>query len=152
MCLWVKKLFCAHLYKQLTFFKVVSGEEWTQIRLPNSHLLSDTASCLWQKWGKKKKYIYIYIYIPVKGRGGHWGWEMLRISHCIDNRITDGGKFVSLTHRPRSNNQKHYCSASGIHFCHRLSGCQDVVLPEGLGKLKQFTSSGLEPETSMLVA
>jgi hypothetical protein len=27
---------------------------------------------------------------------------MLRIPHCLDNRLTDGGKVVSLTHRPRS--------------------------------------------------
>jgi hypothetical protein len=31
---------------------------------------------------------------------------MLRIPHCIDNRLTDGGKAVSPTHRPRSSPQK----------------------------------------------
>jgi hypothetical protein len=24
---------------------------------------------------------------------------MLRITHCLDNQLTDGGKVVSLTHR-----------------------------------------------------
>jgi hypothetical protein len=31
--------------------------------------------------------------------------------------LTDGGKVVSHTHRPRSAPQKHYFSASGTHFC-----------------------------------
>jgi hypothetical protein len=36
---------------------------------------------------------------------------MLRIPHCLDNRLTDGGKVVSPTHRPRSTPHKHYFSA-----------------------------------------
>jgi hypothetical protein len=66
---------------------------------------------------------------------------MLRIPHCLDNRLTDGGK-------------KHYFSASGTHFCYRLRKPQDLVRPEGSRKLKQnsFTSSGLEPATFRLVA
>jgi hypothetical protein len=35
------------------------------------------------------------------------GCEILRIPHCLDNRLTDGGKVVSPTHRPRSTLQKH---------------------------------------------
>jgi hypothetical protein len=31
---------------------------------------------------------------------------MLRIPRCLDNRIADGGKVVSITHRPRSTPQK----------------------------------------------
>jgi hypothetical protein len=31
--------------------------------------------------------------------------------------------------------QKHYFYASGTHFCQRLSKHQDLVRPEGLGKL-----------------
>jgi hypothetical protein len=50
---------------------------------------------------------------------------MLRISHCLNNRLTDGGKAVSLKHWPR---------------------------PEELGKFKKFTSSGLEPSIFRLVA
>jgi hypothetical protein len=41
---------------------------------------------------KKKKAI------TVTGRGGLYGCEMLRIPHCQDNRLTDGGKVVSPTH------------------------------------------------------
>jgi hypothetical protein len=37
--------------------------------------------------------------IPVTGLGGLSGCEMLRIPHCLDNRLRDGGK-VNPTHRP----------------------------------------------------
>jgi hypothetical protein len=30
--------------------------------------------------------------IPVKGRGDLQSCEMLRIPHCLDNRLIDGGK------------------------------------------------------------
>jgi hypothetical protein len=45
---------------------------------------------------------------------------MLRIPHCLDNRLTDGDEVVSPTHRPRSTPQKHF-SVSDTHFCQRLS-------------------------------
>jgi hypothetical protein len=32
---------------------------------------------------------------------------MVRIPHCLHNRLTNDGKVVSLTHRPRSAPQKH---------------------------------------------
>jgi hypothetical protein len=51
----------------------------------------------------------------VTGHGGLNGMEMLRILHSLDNRFTDGGEFVSLAHR------KLPFSASGTHFCQRLS-------------------------------
>jgi hypothetical protein len=38
--------------------------------------------------------------------------EMLRIPHCLDNGLKDGGKLVSLTHWPRSIPQKHYFPSS----------------------------------------
>jgi hypothetical protein len=41
---------------------------------------------------------------------------MLWIPHCLDNWLTDGGKFFSIMHRPRYSAQKHYFSASGTHF------------------------------------
>jgi hypothetical protein len=63
---------------------------------------------------------------------------MLRIPHCLDNRLTNGGKDVSPTHRPRSTPQIHYSSASGTHLCERLSKPQGLVRQEGLGKLKKF--------------
>jgi hypothetical protein len=51
----------------------------------------------------------------------------------LGNRLTDGGKVFSLTHRPCSTPQKHF-SASSIHFCYRLSKLQGLVRLEGLGK------------------
>jgi hypothetical protein len=63
---------------------------------------------------------------------------MLRIPHCLDNRLTDGGEVVSLTRRSRSTPQKYYISASGTHLCYRLSKSQDLVRLKGLGKLKKF--------------
>jgi hypothetical protein len=36
--------------------------------------------------------------MPVKGRGGLYGFEMLRIPHYLDKRFTDGRKVVSSKH------------------------------------------------------
>jgi hypothetical protein len=38
--------------------------------------------------------------IPVPGHGGPQGCETLRVLQYLDNRLTDGGKVVSLTRRP----------------------------------------------------
>jgi hypothetical protein len=57
---------------------------------------------------KKKKAIPVEAYRA----------EMLRISHCLDNRLTDGGKVVSPMHPPHITPQKHYYFyVSGTHFC-----------------------------------
>jgi hypothetical protein len=34
------------------------------------------------------------------GRGGPWGRVMLRIQHCLESVLTDGGEVVSLMGRP----------------------------------------------------
>jgi hypothetical protein len=58
---------------------------------------------------------------------------MLRISHCLDSRLTDGGE-VSPMHQLRCTPLKHYYFyVSGTHFCLRLSKPQGLVRPEGLG-------------------
>jgi hypothetical protein len=54
--------------------------------------------------------------IPVIGREGVLGCEMLRIAYCLDNRLTDGGKFISPKHRPRSTPQKYYFSDSSTNL------------------------------------
>jgi hypothetical protein len=60
---------------------------------------------------------------------------------------------LALRNQQRSTHQKYYLSASGTHFCQRLSESQGLVRPEGFGKSKNvFTSSGLEPATFRLVA
>jgi hypothetical protein len=51
-----------------------------------------------------KIYFYANIYykgkaIPVTGREGPQGCETSRLPHFLDNRLTDGGKVVSLTRR-----------------------------------------------------
>jgi hypothetical protein len=38
--------------------------------------------------------------IPIAGRGGPQGCEMSRLPYILDNRLTDGGRAVSLTLRP----------------------------------------------------
>jgi hypothetical protein len=64
------------------------------------------------------------------------GSEMLRIPHCLDSRLTDGGE-VSPMHLPRSTPQKLYFCASGTHLCYRLSKPPGLARPEGLGKTKK---------------
>jgi hypothetical protein len=49
--------------------------------------------------------------ISITGRGGLLVGEISRIPHCLDSRLTDGGKVLSLTNQPRSTSQKH------LHFC-----------------------------------
>jgi hypothetical protein len=51
---------------------------------------------------------------------------MLRILHCLNSRLTDGGKVVSPTHRPRSTPQKHYFSASGTHLSEAEQNWRDT--------------------------
>jgi hypothetical protein len=56
--------------------------------------------------------------ISLRGRGGLQSCEILRVPRCLDNRLTDGGKVVSPTHRPHFTPQKHYYFyVSGTHFC-----------------------------------
>jgi hypothetical protein len=57
---------------------------------------------------------------------------MLRIPHCLDNQLIDGGKDVSPTHQPNFIPHKLY------FFCYRLSKPQGIVRPEELGTFKSF--------------
>jgi hypothetical protein len=65
---------------------------------------------------------------------------MLRIPHCLDNRLTDGGKVVSPTHLP-------HCFPEILFFCFWYTFLleaeypQGLVLPEGLGKLEKKNHS-----------
>jgi hypothetical protein len=62
---------------------------------------------------------------------------MLGIPHCLDKRLTDVGKVFGPTHRPHFTSQKLCFSASGTHFCQRMSEPQGLAQPEGLSKLKK---------------
>jgi hypothetical protein len=76
---------------------------------------------------------------------------MLRIPHYLDNRLTDGGKVVSPTHRQHFTLQKHYyLSASGTHFCQRLSKPKGLVRSEVLGKFKNSPHRVSNPRPSGL--
>jgi hypothetical protein len=78
---------------------------------------------------------------------------MLRIPHCLDHRITDGGKVVIPTHQlPFTPHEHYYFSVSGTYFYYRLSEPQGLVWPERLDKLQKFASLGLEPTTFQLIA
>jgi hypothetical protein len=70
---------------------------------------------------------------------------MLMVPHCLDHQHTDGGKFVSIAHRPRSVPQNtRYLLLFEVECTMRL---------EVLCKFKNsVTSSGLEPATFRLVA
>jgi hypothetical protein len=61
---------------------------------------------------------------------------MLKIPHCLDSRLTDGGKVVSPTHRPRLTSQKYYLYASGTH-CYKPQG---LVWLEVIGKQNKINS------------
>jgi hypothetical protein len=41
--------------------------------------------------------------LPVIGREGLLGCETLRIPHCLDSRLIDGGEVISLRRRPHMN-------------------------------------------------
>jgi hypothetical protein len=43
---------------------------------------------------------------PVTGREGRYGCKTSRLPHLLDNRLTDGGEVVRLTHRPPFTLQK----------------------------------------------
>jgi hypothetical protein len=61
---------------------------------------------MWDIWMYSKA-------ISVTGRAGPYGCEMSRLPHFLDNRLTDGGKVVSLTRRPPITPRK----IPGTDFC-----------------------------------
>jgi hypothetical protein len=59
--------------------------------------------------------------IPVTGCGRLQGCEMLRITHCLGNWLTDGTKVVSLVRWLHSTPQKLIFSVSGNNFYYSLN-------------------------------
>jgi hypothetical protein len=43
--------------------------------------------------------------------------EMMRITLCLDNRLTDGSEVVSLMHQPSASLQNQFLFVSGGNFC-----------------------------------
>jgi hypothetical protein len=67
----------------------------------------------------------------------------------LESLLTDGGEFVSLTHRPPLNPKK----IPGTHFCWRLSRPQGHSAAGWISQFKNLmTSSKIEPPNFHLVA
>jgi hypothetical protein len=76
--------------------------------------------------------------ITITGRGGLEGCEMLRIPHCPDNRLKNGGEVVSLMHWLRSIPHKHFLFLSLVLTFVRGCKPQDPTQPERSGKVLRF--------------
>jgi hypothetical protein len=72
--------------------------------------------------------------IPVTGRGALWGCEWSRLPHFLGNRLTDGGKVVSLTRRPP------FAPEEDSWYSFLLEAESIPGLGLGLGKLKTIQS------------
>jgi hypothetical protein len=81
--------------------------------------------------------------IPVTDCRGLWVCEMLRIPHCIDTRLTNGGEVVSLMHPLPPPPPETIFPFSGTYFCYRPSKPQGLVQLEGLGNVKKYITSVL---------
>jgi hypothetical protein len=46
--------------------------------------------------------------IPITDRAGLYGCDMLRIPHCLDNQLTDGGKVFSPMHQQNFTPHTHF--------------------------------------------
>jgi hypothetical protein len=78
---------------------------------------------------------------------------MLRIPHCLDNRLTDGGKVVSLVSLVRTLLPRNVIFLLLVHISVRGSvNPRTLMWLKILGKLKKFSSSRLERATFRLVA
>jgi hypothetical protein len=84
-----------------------------------------------------------------KGRGGLWNFQILRIPHCLDHQLTDGGEVVSFTCQLHSIPQKH------LFFCFWYSfplEALGLVLLGGLGKLREISDLIKNRPRDLLVA
>jgi hypothetical protein len=88
--------FCVFLLAPRCFISL-----WKEINLVNN---LDTSHYIRQKKVNA---------ISVTGHGSPYGYETSRVPHFLDNRLTDGGEFDSLTRRPPFIPRK----IPGTHFC-----------------------------------
>jgi hypothetical protein len=75
-------------------------------------------------------------------------WDVEAPTFSLDNRLTHGGKFISLTSRPPFTPKK----IPSTHFRERLSRPQGHSAAGRIRSVEKSTSSGLEPATVRLVA
>jgi hypothetical protein len=71
---------------------------------------------------------------PITGCGGPWGSEMSRLPYFVENRLTDSGEIVNLTHLPSFTARR----TPGTHFCLRLNRPQGH---SGAGKIRSIGKS-----------
>jgi hypothetical protein len=64
--------------------------------------------------------------------------DLLRIPHCLDSRLTDGGKLVSSKHRPHSTPQNIIFLFLVLISVRSWVSPQSLVRPEWVGKLEKF--------------
>jgi hypothetical protein len=79
-----------------------------------------------------------YGLIPVTDRGGLYGCEMLRIPHCLDNRLTDSVRLSALRTGRALLPRNITCLLLVLISVTRLSKPHSLVRPKGLGQLKNF--------------
>jgi hypothetical protein len=60
------------------------------------------------------------------------------IQHCLDNRLTDGGKVFGFMYRPRSIPETFFTSVTCNYFCHELCKPRELERLGGLVKLNKF--------------
>jgi len=86
--------------------------------------------------------------VPLKAWGGSEGSRKLRFPDFVTT-AQDGGKVVSLTHRPPLPPG----NSPGTYFCWRLSRPQGHSAMEGITSMtNSMTPSGIEPATFRFVA
>jgi hypothetical protein len=87
--------------------------------------------------------------LPVTDRRGPQGCETSILPDFLDIQLTDCGKVLSVTRRPSLTRGRLLI----LIFVRGRLDPRDIVQLEELGQLKnQVTSSGIEPDTSRLVA
>jgi hypothetical protein len=67
--------------------------------------------------------LFLYLLskaVPVTGLGGLYGYEIVKIPHCLENRLVNGSYVVSLKRRLPFTPE----ITSVTYFCQRLSKSQ----------------------------
>jgi hypothetical protein len=129
---------CSCAWRYPTYLALKCTCEWTNPNRSDEYL---SWALVHKGTGVHKHSIArIYRATSSTARGDLQSCWVLRIPHWSDNRLKDGGKVLSLTHRPQSSPQQFVVVVvvvvvvSGTHFCQRLDKSKDLVRLEGLGR------------------